>query len=58
MPRQSVDLASHLNHTIVRGHPADFPVSLVPVECGTNGIRRSIPHRLAVVREDVSFPVK
>ena len=52
MPRQPVDLASHLNLTVHHGHPADFPVSLVPVECGTNGIRRPIPHRLAVVRED------
>jgi hypothetical protein len=52
MQRKSVDLASHLNHTVERGHPADFPVSLVPVECGTNGMQRTIPHRLAVVRED------
>jgi hypothetical protein len=52
MQRQPVDLASHLNQSVHRGHPADFPVSLVPVECGTNGTRRTILHRLAVVRED------
>ncbi len=57
MPRQPVDLASHLNLTVHHGHPADFPVSLMPVECGTNGVRRPIPHRLAVVREDTGQPL-
>lgn len=57
MSRQPVDLASHLNLTVHHGHPADFPVALVPVECGTNGSRRPIPHRLAVVREDTGQPL-
>ena len=57
MPRQPVDLASHLNHTVVHGHPADFPVTLVPVTCDSGGARRAIPHRLAVVREDTGQPL-
>lgn len=52
MRRQPADLASHLNQFVHRGHPADFPVSLVPVECGTSGARHTFPHHLAVVRED------
>lgn len=57
MLRAPVDLTSHLNQTVVRGHPADFPVTLVPVEIGTPEARRPIPHRLAVVREDTGAPL-
>jgi hypothetical protein len=52
MPRQPVDLASHLNQTVTRGHPADFPVSLVPVGTAVDGAFTPVPRRLAVVRED------
>lgn len=57
MTRHPVNLAHHLNHTLVQGHPTDFPVSLVPVHCGVDGTRRAIPHRLAVVREDTGTPL-
>ena len=57
MTRHLVDLADHLNRTVIRGHPADFPVSLVPVDCVLDGARRPIPHRLAVVRDDTGDPL-
>jgi hypothetical protein len=50
--RNVVDLNSHLNATVIRGNPADFPVSLQPVfHDGADG-RRPIPTRRAIVRED------
>ena len=53
MPRQAIDLSSHLNQTIERGHPADFPTSLRPVAYqADNGAFHTLPHRLAVVRDD------
>jgi hypothetical protein len=52
MPRHPVDLSSHLNQTVTRGHPADFPVALVPVGTSVNDAFVPVPHRLAVVRED------
>lgn len=52
MPRHPVDLASHLNQTVERGHPADFPVALRPVHYSDDHDFRAVPNRLAVVRED------
>jgi hypothetical protein len=50
--RRSVDLNSHMNETVARGHSADFPVSLQPVfHDGADG-RQLIPTRRAIVRED------
>lgn len=50
--RQPVDLNSHLNANVIRGNPADFPVTLQPVfHDGLDG-RKMIPHRRAIVRED------
>jgi len=57
MLRHPVDLASHLNQTVTRGHPADFPVTLVPVDCAVDGGHKAIPHRLAVVRQDTGQPI-
>lgn len=52
MPKKVVDLASHLNRSVTRGHPAEFPVVLRPVFCqGTEG-PREIETRRAIVRED------
>ena len=53
MPRQAVDLSLHLNQTIERGHPADFPVSLRPVSyLAPDRVYRQVPNRFAVVRDD------
>lgn len=50
--RRHVDLNAHINETVVRGNPADFPVSLQPVfHEGASG-RTAIPTRRAIVRED------
>lgn len=50
--RRHVDLNSHINATVTRGNPADFPVTLQPVfHDGPNG-RKAIPTRRAIVRED------
>ena len=57
MKRVPVDLSSHLNQTVQRGHPADFPVVLRPVFEGADGILHEIPHRRAVVREDTGDTV-
>jgi len=57
MPRPTVDLASHLNATVIRGHPADFAVALRPVSYDDGGAHRQVPHRLAVVREDTGSPI-
>jgi len=50
--RRTVDLAEHLNETIVRGHPADFPITTKPVYYGRDDTYEPIPHRLAIVRAD------
>jgi Domain of unknown function (DUF932) len=50
--RRVVDLASHLNETVERGHPADFPIVTHPVYYGKDGAYEPIPHRLAIVRAD------
>jgi len=50
--RRTVDLAEHLNETIVRGHPADFPVATQPVYYGRDDAYEPIPRRLAIVRVD------
>ncbi len=50
--RRTVDLASHLNQTVERGHPADFPIALKPICYASGGNLALVPKRLAVVRED------
>lgn len=57
MKRQPVDLTSHLNQTITRGHPADFPIALEPLFYGREGNLQSVPHRQAVVRTDTGQAV-
>lgn len=52
MPRPVVDLSAHINQTVERGHPADFPVALVPIHREHNGGMEVIPHRFAVARLD------
>ncbi len=52
MTRRTVDLASHINQTVERGHPADFPVMLQPVFVRKNDGYEPVPRRLAVVRTD------
>jgi hypothetical protein len=52
MPRQPIDLTSHLNQDVTRGHPADFPVILRPIHQAINDAFPEIPKRRAVVRED------
>lgn len=52
MPRQPIDLTSHLNQDVTRGHPADFPVTLRPIHQALNNTYPEIPRRRAVVRED------
>jgi len=47
-----VDLASHINETVERGHPGDFPIALKPVYYASDGTFAAVPKRLAVVRED------
>lgn len=55
--RPTVDLNSHMNHTITRGHPADFPISLKPVFLQRGDAFHEIPKRVAVVREDTGRPI-
>jgi hypothetical protein len=52
MPPRTVDLASHINQTVERGHPANFPVTLKPLFRSSLGSLQEVPHRMAVVRED------
>jgi hypothetical protein len=52
MSNRPVDLAAHLNQTVERGHPADFPVTLQPVFVRSNGSFAPVPKRLAVTRAD------
>jgi hypothetical protein len=54
MTRRAVDLASHLNQTIERGHPADFPVGLEPVFRQKAQSFERVLNRVAVVRKDTS----
>lgn len=50
--RREVDLNAHINANVIKGNPADFPISLQPVfHEGPDG-RRPIPARRAIVRED------
>lgn len=56
--RRVVDLADHINETVERGHPADFPVTTKPVYYSSaEGAFEVVPHRLAVVREDSAKPL-
>ena len=50
--RRQVDLNSHINATVIRGNPADFPVVLHPVFHDGAAGRKPIPTRRAIVRED------
>lgn len=53
MARQTVDLSSHINQTVIRGHPADFPTGIRPISyVDLDGSPREIPNRMVVVRED------
>ena len=54
MARPTVDLSAHINENVHRGHPADFPVTLVPVFHRSSGDPEDIPRRRAVVRTDTS----
>ena len=55
--RTVVDLASHINENVERGHPADFPIALKPVYYAADGTFAAVPRRLAVVREDTGQPI-
>ena len=57
MTQRTVDLADHLNQTIERGHPADFPVVLRRVFYPSNGSYEPVPNRMAVVRQDSGRPI-
>jgi hypothetical protein len=57
MKRAAVDLTSHLNQTIQRGHLADFPVALRSVFADVGGTHQEVPHRRAVVRQDTGDTV-
>lgn len=50
--RAEVDLASHINQTVERGNPADFPIVLKPVFYQGEEEFQAVPKRFAVVRED------
>lgn len=53
MPLKTVDLSLHINKSIERGHPADFPVGLQPLSYIPPGASLTeLPNRLAVVRQD------
>lgn len=52
MPRRTVDLSAHINQTVERGHPADFPVTLQPLYRLGGDTYEAVPNRLAVVRQD------
>jgi hypothetical protein len=57
MNRAPVDLSAHINQTVERGHPADFPVSLRPIFVSKDDGYHVVPHRRAVVREDSGMPI-
>lgn len=50
--RRAVDLSAHINETVERGNPADFPVVLRPVYYDSGETLEEVPKRLAIVRED------
>ena len=50
--RREVDLNSHINASVTKGHPADFEVVLEPVAAGSVSGWERIPNRQAVVRQD------
>lgn len=50
--RQPVDLNNHLNADVIRGNPADFPVTFQPVFHEAPDGRKLIQGRRAIVRED------
>ena len=50
--RRHVDLNSHIDETVIKGNPADFPVVLRPVFHDGHDGRKPIPTRRAIVRED------
>jgi hypothetical protein len=50
--RRTVDLSAHINQTVERGSPADFPVTLAPVLYDAGGTLSTADKRLAVVRQD------
>ncbi|HEX4826394.1 MAG TPA: DUF932 domain-containing protein [Candidatus Polarisedimenticolaceae bacterium] len=52
MSRAPVDLSAHINQDVTRGHPADFPVSMVRLYRQDGGRYEQIPRRLAVARLD------
>src|SRR2546426_3566968 len=52
VPRPPIDLTSHLNQDVTRGHLADFPVTLRPIYQSARSSYTTIPKRQAVVRED------
>lgn len=52
MPRQPIDLSNHINQSVERGHPADFPVSLEPIYKQQEDSFVEVPRKLAVVRQD------
>ncbi len=55
MARKPVDLSAHINHDVRVGHPADFPVELVPVYCAPKGEFDLVPNRRAVIRADTGL---
>jgi hypothetical protein len=57
MPIRTVDLSSHINQTVTRGGPADFPVALKPVLYQRNGSTAEMSGRVVVVREDTNQPL-
>lgn len=54
MSRRPINLSAHINQTVERGHPADFPVALKPLYYSARGGGGTgyIANRRAVVRED------
>lgn len=50
--RRAVDLSAHINETLERGNPADFPVVLRPAYYDAGEVLEEVPNRLVVVRED------
>jgi hypothetical protein len=52
MAKTAVDLSAHINHTVERGSPADFPIQLKPLYFEGAGALTKAEKRLAVVRED------
>ncbi len=57
MARRPIDLSAHINQTVTRGHPADFPVGLRQAFYPNQDAYEPIPNRLAIVREDTGQPL-